>query len=179
MLIEEGITTGIHVRRAFAADRPGSFHHSVGGALGWGLGGAIGVKLARPEAPVVAAVGDGCAMFGIQALWSAARYEVPALFVILNNREYRACKQGMDHVLHEERAPGFVGMDLAPPEIDFVGLARSLGVSARHAEGADAIADAVEEGFGSGAPALVEIPVAGFDPEPGASESEEVVEHVP
>ncbi|MGH2981571.1 MAG: thiamine pyrophosphate-binding protein, partial [Solirubrobacterales bacterium] len=65
VLIEEGITAGIHVRREFAAERPGSFHHSVGGALGWGIGAGIGVKLARPEAPVVAAVGDGCAMFGV------------------------------------------------------------------------------------------------------------------
>jgi benzoylformate decarboxylase len=178
VLIEEGITTGIHVRREFAADRPGSFHHSVGGALGWGLGAAIGAKLARPEAPVVAAVGDGCAMFGIQALWSAARYEVPALFVVLNNREYRACKQGMEHVLEGEPGAGFVGMDLAPPEIDFVGLAKSLGVSGRRA-GPDEIAEAVDSALSSGAPALVEVPVTGFEQQSNRSEAEDVVEHVP
>jgi benzoylformate decarboxylase len=178
VLIEEGITTGIHVRREFAADRPGSFHHSVGGALGWGLGAGIGVKLARPEAPVVAAVGDGCAMFGIQALWSAARYEVPALFVILNNREYRACKQGMEHVLEGERGAGFVGMDLAPPEIDFVGLAKSLGVSGRRA-GPQEIGEAVDAALSSGAPALVEVPVTGFEQQGSRTETEEVVEHVP
>ncbi len=67
VLIEEGITTGIHVRREFAASRPGSFHHSVGGALGWGIGGGIGVKLARPEVPVVAAVGTAARCSGSRA----------------------------------------------------------------------------------------------------------------
>jgi benzoylformate decarboxylase len=174
VLIEEGITTGIHVRRAFAADRPGSFHHSVGGALGWGIGAGIGVKLARPDVPVVAAVGDGCAMFGIQGLWSAARYEVPVVFVILNNREYRACKQGMDHVLAGEPAERFVGMDLAPPEIDFVGLARSLGVRGRRAEGPEAIAEEVADALAAGAPALIDIPITGFDETAGVSAAEEV-----
>jgi benzoylformate decarboxylase len=174
VLIEEGITTGLHVRREFAADRPGSFHHSVGGALGWGLGAAIGVKLARPEAPVVAAVGDGCAMFGIQALWSAARYEVPAVFVVLNNREYRACKQGMDRVLAGPPADRFVGMDLAPPEIDFIGLATSLGIPARRAAGPEEIAEEMQAALGSDAPALIEIPIAGFEERSAGMEAEHV-----
>jgi benzoylformate decarboxylase len=178
VLIEEGITTGIHVRRAFAAGRPGSFHHSVGGALGWGIGAGIGVKMARPDTPVVAAVGDGCAMFGIQGLWSAARYETPVVFAILNNREYRACKQGMDKVLEGEPAQGFVGMDLAPPEIDFVGLARSLGIDGRRAAGGEEIAEAVGEALRSGAPALIDIPVGGFEEEPAKGKAEEVA-HVP
>jgi benzoylformate decarboxylase len=178
ILIEEGITTGLYVRRAFAANRPGSFHHSVGGALGWGIGAGTGVKLARPEAPVVAAVGDGCAMFGIQGLWSAARYEVPVVFVILNNREYRACKQGMDHVLAGEPAQRFVGMDLAPPAIDFVGLATSLGVRGRRAEGPEAIADEVADALTAGAPALIDVPVVGFEERPAGTEAEAVT-HVP
>ncbi len=178
ILIEEGITTGLHVRRAFAADRPGSFHHSVGGALGWGIGAGIGVKLARPEVPVVAAVGDGCAMFGIQGLWSAARYEAPVVFVILNNREYRACKQGMDHVLEGEPADRFVGMDLAPPAIDFVGLAAALGVRGRRAEGPQAVAGEVADALTSGAPALIEVPIAGFEEKAASNESEKVT-HVP
>jgi benzoylformate decarboxylase len=179
ILIEEGITTGLHVRREFAADRPGSFHHSVGGALGWGIGAGIGIKLARPDAPVVAAVGDGCAMFGVQGLWSAARYEVPVVMVILNNREYRACKQGMGNVLQGEPADSFVGMDLAPPAIDFVGLAQALGVPGRRAETADAIGDEIDAALQSGAPALVEIPVAGFEQQPAGIAAEEVAQHVP
>jgi benzoylformate decarboxylase len=177
VLIEEGITTGVHVRRAFAADRPGSFHHSIGGALGWGIGAGIGVKLARPEAPVVAAIGDGCVMFGIQGLWSAARYEVPVVFVVLNNREYRACKQGMASVVAGEPA-GYVGMDLAPPAIDFVGLAAAVGVHASRAESPAAISEALGAALGSGRPALVEIPVNGFERKTGGTGSAaEAVQH--
>jgi benzoylformate decarboxylase len=162
ILVEEAITTGLLVRRDFAAARPGSYHHSIGGALGWGIGASVGIKLARPEAPVVAAVGDGCAMFGIQALWSAARYETPVVIAVLNNREYRACKQGVDRVVSAGGADGFVGMDLAPPTIDFAGLAEALGVRGRRAEGPEAIAAEIEEALSSSGPTLVEIPIAGL-----------------
>jgi benzoylformate decarboxylase len=165
VLVEEAITTGLLVRRAFAADRPGSFHHSVGGSLGWGIGASIGIKLARPRVPVVAAVGDGCAMFGIQALWSAARYEVPVLIVVLNNAEYRACKQGVDRVVGGEPSERFVGMDLAPPAIDFPALAEALGVRGRRVESHDAIADEVAQALASGGPSLLEVPVAGLEGE--------------
>jgi benzoylformate decarboxylase len=162
ILLEEAITTGLHVRRAFAAERPGSYHHSVGGALGWGIGGSIGLKLARPDAPVVAAMGDGTAMYTIQGLWSAARYEVPVLVVILNNREYRACKQGVGQVVAGEAGGGYVGMDLAPPAIDFPGIAEALGVRGRRAESVGAIAGEVADALSSGRPTLLEIPIAGM-----------------
>jgi benzoylformate decarboxylase len=169
VLLEEAITTGLHVRRAYAAERPGSYHHSVGGALGWAIGAGMGVKLARPEAPVVSVVGDGTAMYSIQGLWSAARYELGVLVVVMNNREYRACKQGVGQVVAGE-AEGYVGMDLAPPAIDFAGLAEALGVRGRRAEGADAIAAEVEEALSSGAPSLLEITISGMEPrQPAAS----------
>jgi benzoylformate decarboxylase len=101
-------------------------------------------------------------MFGIQALWSAARYEVPVVIVVLDNREYRACKQGVDRVVAEGGADGFVGMDLAPPAIDFVALAGALGVHGRRAEGPEAIAREVTDALASGVPTLVEVPIAGL-----------------
>jgi benzoylformate decarboxylase len=113
-------------------------------------------------------------MFGIQALWSAARYEVPAVFVVLNNREYRACKQGMDRVLDGPPADRFVGMDLAPPEIDFIGLATSLGVPARRAAGPEEIAEEIQAALGSEAPSLIEIPIAGFEERSAGMEAEHV-----
>ena len=123
IMIEEAITTGLEVRRAFAASRPGSYHHSVGGALGWALGAGIGVKMARPDDPVVSVVGDGTAMYTIQGLWSAAHYDVPLVLVVMNNREYAACKRGIDRVV-AGGGDRYVGMDLTDPEIDFIGLAR-------------------------------------------------------
>jgi benzoylformate decarboxylase len=160
IMIEEAITTGIEVRRAFAAERPGSYHHSVGGALGWGIGGGIGVKMARPESPVVSVVGDGTAMYTIQGLWSAAHYDVPLVVVVMNNREYAACKRGIGHVV-SGAAERYVGMDLSDPEIDFIGLATSLGVEARSAASAEELSTGVSEALASGAPTLIDAAVLG------------------
>jgi benzoylformate decarboxylase len=160
IMIEEAITTGLEVRRAFAASRPGSYHHSVGGALGWALGAGIGVKMARPDDPVVSVVGDGTAMYTIQGLWSAAHYDVPLVLVVMNNREYAACKRGIDRVV-AGGGDSYVGMDLTDPEIDFIGLGRSLGVETRPADSTDELSSAVAEALASGAPTLIDAAVAG------------------
>jgi benzoylformate decarboxylase len=160
IMLEEAITTGLDVRRIFAADRPGSYHHSVGGALGWALGGGIGVKMARPDSPVVSVVGDGTAMYTIQGLWSAAHYDVPVLVVVMNNREYAACKRGVARVV-SGGGDRYVGMDLSDPEIDFIGLSKSLGVEARSAATPEELEGAVSEALASGAPTLIDAAVAG------------------
>src|SRR6202008_4826910 len=64
-----------------------------GGAIGWGLPAAIGVKLGLPERPVLALIGDGSAMFNCQALWTAAHERLAVVFLILNNGAYRILKQ--------------------------------------------------------------------------------------
>ena len=160
IMLEEAITTGLEVRRAFAASRPGSYHHSVGGALGWALGAGIGVKMARPDDPVVSVVGDGTAMYTIQGLWSAAHYDVPLVLVVMNNREYAACKRGIDRVV-AGGGDRYVGMDLTDPEIDFIGLGRSLGVETSSAESTEELSSVVSEAFASGAPTLIDAAVAG------------------
>ncbi len=171
IMIEEAITTGLEVRRAFAASRPGSYHHSVGGALGWALGAGIGVKMARPGDPVVSVVGDGTAMYTIQGLWSAAHYDVPLVLVVMNNREYAACKRGIDRVV-AGGGDSYVGMDLTDPEIDFLGLGRSLGVETQSAAGTEELSAAVAEALASGAPTLIDAAVAGTRDEPSGKPAE-------
>jgi benzoylformate decarboxylase len=121
--------------------------------------------MARPEQPVVSVVGDGTAMYTIQGLWSAAHYEVPLVLVVMNNREYAACKRGIAHVV-ADGGERYVGMDLTDPEIDFIGLARSLGVEARSANTPDQLSAAVSDSLASGAPALIDAAVAGTRDEP-------------
>ena len=62
------------------------------GSSGWGLGVAIGVKLAWPQCPVLAILGEGAALYGIQGLWSAAHHRVPVTFLIANNAQYQILK---------------------------------------------------------------------------------------
>jgi benzoylformate decarboxylase len=93
------------------------------GALGLGLAGAIGLRMALPERPVVALVGDGSSMYTIQGLWTAARYGVGAVFVVMANGRYAI----MDQLAARHGAPG------AWPsfgEVDIAGVARGLGCPA-------------------------------------------------
>ena len=92
-VIEEAVTTTntTFERLGVLKNTTGYFGHR-GWALGWGLGVAIGAKLAWPERPVLALLGEGAAAYGIQGLWSAARYKIPVVFVICNNAQYQILK---------------------------------------------------------------------------------------
>jgi benzoylformate decarboxylase len=100
------------------------------GGLGFALPGATGVRMALPERPVVAVVGDGSAIYGIQALWSAAHYGVGVLFMILSNGGYAV----MDRLAEQHGGtppwPGF--------SVDVAAIAQAFGCPARrvatHAE---------------------------------------------
>ncbi len=67
---------------------PLGFVSNGNGGLGFGFAGAIGLRMALPDRPVVAVIGDGSAMFGIQALWSAAQYGVGVLLIVMANGAY-------------------------------------------------------------------------------------------
>jgi len=127
------------------------------GGIGFAMAGAVGASLALPDRPVVAVVGDGSAMYTIQALWSAANLKRPITYVILNNRSYRILKERM---VSFRGKPAFTGMDFHDPEIDFTGLARSMGVkAARIADPADVDA-ALREATASGETRLLEFMLA-------------------
>ena len=93
--------------------------------VGLGTGVADRRKLAWPERPVLALLGEGAAMYGIQGLWSAARYHIPVTFVICNNAQYQILKIGARGIqLPRALAGQYEGLDIGEPEIDFVCLAR-------------------------------------------------------
>ena len=129
VVIEEILSSAPGARSLINSDDPQSFFALRGGGIGWGLPAAIGAKLALPDRPVVALIGDGSAMYTVQALWTAAHYKLPVIWVIFNNTSYRILKQRLvDMRGLAEQADNFVGMELTDPAIDFVGLARSLGI---------------------------------------------------
>jgi len=134
VVIEEALSSAQGIRSMIDSDDPHSYFGLRGGGIGWGLPAAIGVKLALPERPVVAIVGDGSALYTVQGLWTAARYRIPLIWVILNNTSYRILKQRLVAMRGlAEQADNFVGMELTDPAVDFVGLARSLGIAAERA----------------------------------------------
>lgn len=88
ILIDESVTNGGNVDTYIPRDKPGTLYRSGGSSLGWGLGGAMGTKLARPESTVVAVVGDGSFIYGhpTSTLWAADVHNAPFLTVIYNNQ---------------------------------------------------------------------------------------------
>jgi benzoylformate decarboxylase len=120
-----------------AREPPGVISPAMGG-LGFALPAATGIRMARPDRPVVALVGDGSCLYSIQSLWSAAHYRVGALFVILANGGYAI----MDRLIEREGgAPPWPRL----PEIDFSGLARAFGCPARRIATSDELEQAFDE----------------------------------
>jgi benzoylformate decarboxylase len=158
IVFEEALSSNPGLRQFLKSDDPQSFFGLRGGGIGWGLPAAIGAKLAMPDRPVVALIGDGSSLYTIQALWTAAREDVAVVFVILNNASYRILKQRMNNMRgHAAQTDLYVGMDLVNPHVDFVGLARSLGVAA---ERATTVADAtalIRRGIAGKSPLLIDV----------------------
>src|SRR5262249_38759976 len=84
IVVDETLSSAPGLRQLVASNDARSYFAMRGGGIGWGLPAAIGIKLAQPQRPVVALIGDGSAMYNIQALWTAAHERVPVVFVIFN-----------------------------------------------------------------------------------------------
>ena len=138
----------------------GYFAHR-GWALGWGLGCALGVKLAWPDRPVLAILGDGAALYGIQGLWTAAHHRIPVTFILCNNRQYQILKHcGEVMPLPHMAERQYLAMDLTSPEIDFVSLARSLGVQAERITEPEELSERVRESLNGDEPQLFDVAVS-------------------
>ena len=158
VVVEEVLSSAHGARMTINADDPQAFFAMRGGGIGWGLPAAIGVKLALPERPVVALVGDGSAMYTVQALWTAAHYKIPLIWVIFNNTSYRILKQRLVAMRGiAEQADTFVGMELTNPAIDFVGLAKSLGIDAARATTVKDATDLIAKGLKDNKPLLIDV----------------------
>ncbi len=135
----------------------GTFYTMCSGGLGYAMPAAVGVALAQPEAKVIGLLGDGSAMYSIQALWSAAQLQLPITFIILKNRRYAAL---------QEFAPTFgfgpedklEGTDL--PDLDFLALARGQGCDAVHVADAAQLHQVLRDALVHPRPILVEVDVA-------------------
>jgi benzoylformate decarboxylase len=108
---------------------------------------------------VVSLVGDGAALYSPQAMWTAAHEQLPVTFVVMNNREYNILKTFMKGQAHynSTRSNRFIAMDIVEPAIDYIAMARSMGLPAVRVERAADIAPAIEAGIASGGANLVEV----------------------
>jgi len=157
VVVEEALTSTVALPRLLPLRDRQCFFGLASGGLGFGIPGAVGISLALPGRPVVAIVGDGSTMYGVQGLWTAAHHKLPITYIIANNRSYRIIKE---RLVAMRSTAKFTGMDLRDPEIDFLHLGQSFGLAVRRVSDPQDIAPALREAFASGRPNLVDIRVA-------------------
>ena len=156
IVVEEAPSARALMHQHLPIFEPETFYTMCSGGLGWSLPAAVGVALAKPGKRVIALIGDGSAMYSIQALWSAAQLGLPIVIVILKNRRYAAL---------QEFAPSFgfapgaalQGCDL--PDLDFVALAAGHGCPGLRVTDALALPGVLKQALQSAGPLLLEIEV--------------------
>jgi benzoylformate decarboxylase len=160
VVIDETVSSGAELRRFLKGNDAQSFFGMRGGGIGWGLPAAIGAKIALPDRPVVALIGDGSAMYTIQGLWTAARENLRMVFVIINNYSYRILKQRTNAMKGlAAQADNYVGMELDRPRVDFLSVARGLGLTAHRATTLSEVQDMLRVALAHDGPTLLDVEV--------------------
>jgi benzoylformate decarboxylase len=134
--------------------QPETFYTCSSGGLGHGLPAAVGVALGRPGTKVIALIGDGSAMYAIQALWSAVQLQLPLAIIVVNNGRYEALRHFSSRFGIERP----VGTEL--PGIDFVGIARAQGCEAVRITHAAELEAALSSALQATRPMLLDVIVA-------------------
>ena len=165
VIVDDSVTTRAAVMGAIEFKRPGQVFGERGGAIGWGIGGGLGAKLANPDRPVVAIVGDGSAMMTVQGFYTAATEGIPVVYVICNNEAYRVLKVNMD--VYKSLVTGqdppvsrYIAMDF-PQRLDLAGMARAMGVHGVRIEDPLQIGPEMSRALASGKPAVLDVIIDG------------------
>lgn len=162
IIASEAVSSGVALFRAIDFNEPGSFFSWRGGALGWGIGGALGIKLAEPDCPVVSVVGDGSAMYSIQGLWTAAEYDLPVTYIICNNRSYRILKHFLVNYYFpilglKDRKSEYPGMNFFQHPLDCAAVAEGFGIQGFKVDSPEDLKPTLEQALSLGKPALVDV----------------------
>jgi acetolactate synthase-1/2/3 large subunit len=158
IIADEGNTEAFLVSHFCAGAPPHDWLSNTGGSIGLGLPLATGAAVACPDRKVICLQGDGSAMYTVQALWTQAREGLNVVNLILVNRSYRILNVELQRVGAEgagERARKL--FDIGNPDLDFVGLSRSMGVPAVRVETAEALTSALARAVHEPGPSTIEV----------------------
>jgi len=162
IVASEAVTSTQPLLRAIEFNDPGSFFGIRGYALGWGIGGPLGIQLAEPDRPVVGVLGDGASMYSIQGLWTALQYNLPVTYIVCNNRSYRILKHFLVNYYFptlglKDRKSAYPGMNFFDHPLDCAGVAEGFGVRGYRVDEPDDLRPTLEEALNLKKPALVDV----------------------
>ena len=157
IVMAEAATAGRPIYSALRASAPHDWLDLTGGAIGQGMPAATGAAVACPDRKVISLEADGSGMYTLQALWTQAREELDVTTVIFSNRRYAILEMEYHRVgvgAPSERAKSL--FDLSRPDLDWVQLARGMGVDGARATTAEEFSRELARGLGEGGPYLIE-----------------------
>ena len=158
IVVDESITTGRGFFPPTAAAAPHDWLQNMGGSIGFSTPVATGAAIACPDRKVICMVGDGSAMYTIQSLWTQAREGLDVVTIVFANRIYQILRGEFDGVGAGE--PGQRALDMLKidrPTIDFVALAKGMGVAGRAVANVDDFNAALAEAIAEPGPRLIEV----------------------
>jgi acetolactate synthase I/II/III large subunit len=158
IVVDESVTTGRAFFPVMAAAAPHDWIQNLGGSIGYSTPVATGAAIACPDRKVICMVGDGSAMYTIQSLWTQAREGLNVVTIVFANRIYQILRGEFDGVGAGE--PGKRALDMLKidnPTLDFVGLAKSMGVPGRAVANVDDLVKALAEAVAEPGPRLIEV----------------------
>ena len=157
IIVDESITAGLAVVPMLQGAAPHDWLAQTGGSLGLGLPMSAGASLACPGRKTLCLVGDGSAMYTVQALWTQAREKLDVVTIVFSNRAYAILSYELQR-LGAQAGPAAAGLlDLARPQLRFADLARGMGVEACRVETAEAFAGELRAALATPGPRLLEL----------------------
>jgi len=158
IVVDESVTTGREFFPETAGAPPHDWINNRGGSIGYGLPVAIGAAIACPDRKVIAMIGDGSAMYTVQSLWTMARENLDVTVLIFANGTYNILRGELTNVGVRNPGPRAIDMlTLNRPDLDWVQMARGMGVEGVKVTTSEQLAKAIDAGLGSKGPYLIQV----------------------
>ena len=156
IVVDESITSGRDIYSATQGAAPHDLLQVCGGSIGGGFPLATGAAVAAPDRRVISLEGDGSAMYTLQALWTQARESLKITSIVMANQSYDILKYELDNVQASSGDTALSMMDLDNPTLDWVSLAKGMGVPACKVETVAELEKALKQGLTESGPYLIE-----------------------
>jgi acetolactate synthase-1/2/3 large subunit len=158
IVVDESMTSGRGMMAATKGSPPHDWLGNTGGSIGIALPLAVGAAVACPERSVLCLTADGSAMYTLQALWTMAREGLKVTTVVFANRDYAVLKREFSYLGVGDAGRRALDMfEIGRPDLDWVNLSKGMGVPGTRVTTLEGFAKALQEGFESGGPSLIEV----------------------